>query len=404
MKVRLADSIKSKELLSPYDGKWYKKGTEYEVGFSLAMRMRMDGDFVVDFPYQSNPYDSSLWRDRKAFTLLSAVDPYSGWGNVGNAFVKYSPNMEIALVGSAFGVDNSVTATALHRPVEPGSAGVWHNQPKSEWLLTPFSRNIAITPFETTQIPSSWVARLNFMNAVFVPCAQNVGMMRDSGVTSPIEIIHWGVDTDKFHPIQRKTERPFTFGHMGALSIRKGTDILVEAFCAAFPKKIKDVRLICKTSNRGYPFAVPGEDRIKIQMGEVSYSDLMDRFFSEINVGVFPTRGEGWGMPLTESMATGIPIIATGWSGPMEFMDPNDGWLLDYTMEEATVFTKTVYGEECGQWAKPSFDHLVYLLRYCYEHQDEVKEKGKKAGERMLRDFTWQNKIKMFHDALARHL
>jgi glycosyltransferase involved in cell wall biosynthesis len=32
---------------------------------------------------------------------------------------------------------------------------------------------------------------------------------------------------------------------------------------------------------------------------------------------VLPTRGEGWGLPILEAMAAGVPAIATNWSGPV---------------------------------------------------------------------------------------
>lgn len=139
-------------------------------------------------------------------------------------------------------------------------------------------------------------------------------------------------------------------------------------------------------------------------MTPFTLEELMAEFFKEINCFVFPTRGEGWGMTPMEAMSTGVPAIVTGWAGPMEYMSPEDGWLLDYKMVEAKDFTEKVYKEPCGNWAEPNKDQLIELMRYAYTHRDEVKEKGKKAAERMATEFLWKDKIKMFHSALNKFL
>jgi glycosyltransferase involved in cell wall biosynthesis len=240
------------------------------------------------------------------------------------------------------------------------------------------------------------------MDAVLVPCKQNIDMMIDSGVRKPVDLIHWGVDPSKFYPIKRKTNRPFTFGHMGALSIRKGTDILVKAFLAAFPKE-KDVRLLCKTTNKTFHFWVKDDGRIEVNFEQMSSEDLMERFFAEVDCFVYPTRGEGFGLTIPEAMATGIPAIATGWSGPVEYMREDVGWILDYTMDDAREF-EDLYKEKCGQWAIPSFDHLVHLLRHVYQHQDQARDKGAKAAQYIADEWTWEKQIPMFHEALDKYL
>jgi glycosyltransferase involved in cell wall biosynthesis len=279
---------------------------------------------------------------------------------------------------------------------------VWHDQPRTSWFNSPFTRNVAIVPFETTVIPHSWISRINSFEALLVPCQQNIDAFRASGVTVPIELVHWGVDGDLFAPILRPERDFFTFGHMGALSERKGTDLLISAFRDAFPTQ-KDVRLLCKTSYRQYPFMVK-DDRIKVMIGEVEHKDLMDDFFKQIDCFVFPTRGEGFGLTPLEAMATGVPAIVTGWSGPVEYMTPETGWLIDYKMTPAKLFSEKTYHEDCGDWAEPSREHLIELMRYAYRHREETKERGQKAAEHVKKVWQWEDKINMFHAALEKHL
>ena len=83
------------------------------------------------------------------------------------------------------------------------------------------------------------------------------------------------------------------------------------------------------------------------------------------------------------------------------------GWTIDYTMDEAREFSDPstgVYKEPCGQWAIPDIDHLVALMRWAYEHRDEVRQKGEAAAAYVRAQWTWPSQIGLFEDALNKHL
>jgi glycosyltransferase involved in cell wall biosynthesis len=397
MKTRIEQG-KASELF--FEGKFYKTREDIDVSFGEALRLsRMCSVFI---PSNDLEYNPDLWKKEKYFGFTSDVDSVSGWGNVTYNLLKSAKEeYKIALVGRVTNISDMWLQRMRKEEVKRSGVMVWHEQPSGLWNRSPFKKNIAILPFETTRIPSSWVGKVNCMDAVFVPCEQNVQMMKDSGVKIPIEVIHWGFDTKLFPKLQRNNP-VFTFGHMGSLSPRKGTDVLVAAFKAAFPNN-ENVKLICKTSSTIYNF-LDKDKRIETQIGPVSHEDLLKDFFQRIDCFVFPTRGEGAGLPPIEAMATGVPAIVTDWSGPADYMTNDIGWKLDYTMTDAKDFTEKVYKEYCGQWAEPSFEHLVKLLRYCYEHQDEVKKKGENAAEHMRKHWTWEKRAKEFPKALNKYL
>lgn len=384
-----------------YEGKFYDTDKELDLSFSEAYRLTRVAN--VKTSYDSVAYNPDLWKRDRFINFFGDIDLNSGFGNCSFYLVKESQeDLKVALLGKTYGVRDQAIFAALNRQLDQAGVMVWHDQPREQWLYTPFKKNIAIIPWETTVIPKSWIGKINGFDALFVPCKQNMEDFKNSGVKIPIELIHWGVDPDKFYPVERKESNVFTFGTMGALSVRKGTDILIEAFKKAFPTE-RDVRLICKTSYNNYPFMV-NDDRVEVQMTPVSNDELVTTFFKRIDCFVFPTRGEGFGMTPLEAMATGVPAIVTGWSGPLEYMTPEVGWLIDHAMVPAKNFTDIVYKEDCGDWAEPSVDHLVKLMRYAYEHRDEVKEKGKNAAEHVKQNWLWQSKIKIYHDALNKHL
>jgi glycosyltransferase involved in cell wall biosynthesis/SAM-dependent methyltransferase len=93
-------------------------------------------------------------------------------------------------------------------------------------------------------------------------------------------------------------------------------------------------------------------------------------------------RAEGFGLGLAEAMALGRPVIATGYSGNVDFMTPENSWLVDYTM--------TRVGEEGenypsdGHWAEPDLDHAARLMREVWEDQDAAREKAERGRRDVL--------------------
>lgn len=396
-----AKIINSKASSIFYDGTFYDTDKELELDFSTAFRLTRVCD--IETVYEPMEYNPSLFKDEKFFNFFGDIDMVSGFGGCSFNLIKYSsPKYKNALAGRTMNVHDKVVFGAQNRKLEQAGAMVWHDQPREKWLYSPFKKNIAIVPFETTVIPLSWIGKINNFDALFTLCKQNVEAFKNAGVKVPIELIHWGVDPEKFYELERPARDTFTFGTMGALTTRKGTDILIEAFREEFQAE-KDVRLICKTSYNYYPFSVP-DTRVSVQMGEITHEELMKEFFQKIDCFAFPTRGEGFGLPPLEAMATGVPAIVTGWSGPMEYMTPDIGWLIDYKMVPAEAFTKDTYKEECGDWAEPDKQHLRKLMRYAYEHRQEVREKGKAAAKYVKENWLWEHKIPMYFDALEKHL
>lgn len=63
---------------------------------------------------------------------------------------------------------------------------------------------------------------------------------------------------------------------------------------------------------------------------EIPQTDL-PKVYRSVDALLAPSRGEGWGRPHSEAMAMGLPVVATNWSGPTEFMNSSNSFLLPYT-------------------------------------------------------------------------
>jgi hypothetical protein len=115
----------------------------------------------------------------------------------------------------------------------------------------------------------------------------------------------------------------------------------------------------------------------------------MPRLYRAVDAYVTPTRGEGWCRPLMAAMATGLPTIATGWSGLTDFHDAKVGYPLKYQLapvSEAGASEIPIFAGH--RWAEPDVDDLRRLLRRVVERPEEALRKGRAARERIASRFS----------------
>lgn len=259
---------------------------------------------------------------------------------------------------------------------------------------------IGFTMLETTGIPKEWVRQSNMMDEVWVPSQFNVETFRQSGVKVPIHVIPLGVDPDFYHPdiVGFKNNKKFTFLSVFEWGERKAPELLLQAYSKAFTNK-DDVVLICKVINNDASVSVeeeirklnlPADGPEIIMMYNTKFVDYqMATLYRSADCFVLPTRGEGWGMPILEAMACGIPTIATNWSSQVDFFNATNGYPIDVQgLVDANA--KCPYYEGF-QWANPSEEHLIHQMRYVYEHQDEARAKGMQASLEARSQWTWKN-------------
>jgi glycosyltransferase involved in cell wall biosynthesis len=104
----------------------------------------------------------------------------------------------------------------------------------------------------------------------------------------------------------------------------------------------------------------------------------MNALFASADCYVSLHRSEGVGLGMAQAMYLGKPVIATNYSGNLEFMNATNSLLVDFTMTEL--------GEDAGsyergsRWAEPSLEHAANLMRWVYEHRAEAQALGARAA------------------------
>jgi glycosyltransferase involved in cell wall biosynthesis len=95
-------------------------------------------------------------------------------------------------------------------------------------------------------------------------------------------------------------------------------------------------------------------------------------------------RSEGFGLNMAEAMLSERAVIATGWSGNLDFMDANSAALVDFTLAPVKD-PQGIYRMPGARWAEPSLDHAVMHLRLLADNPDE-RQRLATAGAIMARD------------------
>jgi glycosyltransferase involved in cell wall biosynthesis len=256
-----------------------------------------------------------------------------------------------------------VAAEARHYPVD-GTA-VLMGAP--EWLAYIHSaRRANFTMFEATRLLQQRVDEINrYANVCIVPCRWNAETFRDSGVMVPIRVVGLGIDSDDFPLLDRRPDRPYTFLWSGTGDQRKGWDLAYRAFHAAGFADRKDVRLVMHFRNMPRAVNRCQDKNVTLVKGSLPDEMILDSLACA-NCYLFPSRGEGWGLPPREAAATGLPVIATNFGGLAEGIAH---WALPLQIAGLSHADYGFWTDDVGEWAEPDFDHLVELMSWCFENR-----------------------------------
>lgn len=336
------------------------------------------------------PFEQASWTELRQLACRAVLRRFEGYGVVGTRLLLALEATGVQISMLPEGNQPPRGTESLHRPLPgPGRLAFYYDYRNRPWDIG-HERVVFYTMWESSEVPDQLVRAANASTAVLVPCAQNVDAFRAAGVTVPVGVLHHGVDPEEFPLLERPERDTLTIGTFGHLSPRKGTDVLIRAFLEEF-KPNEDARLVLKSSVDASAYRID-DPRIEVVSGGVDTGHLLE-LLGRLDVMVLPSRGEGFGLCGLEAMATGLPLIATAWSGPVEYLDAADSLPLGYRLVDAGgVESNRV--RYFGDWAEPDVEQLRAHLRWVYEHRSEAAAMGRAASRRMHRDWTWARAAK----------
>ena len=150
---------------------------------------------------------------------------------------------------------------------------------------------------------------------------------------------------------------------------RKNTPLLMRAF-NQLSQRAPDARLIIKSMTyphvEGSPVSMSSSANMAYitgKMPEGAFTALM----SYCDAYVSAHASEGWGLPLSDAMMARKPVIATGYSGNMDFMTPHNAYLVDYTIENIHPADVYYLFTTDMRWAYPHRESLENQLWLAYQ-------------------------------------
>jgi glycosyltransferase involved in cell wall biosynthesis/SAM-dependent methyltransferase len=300
----------------------------------------------------------------------------------------------------------------------PVDLHLFHGIP-TEWARQAFRiRNaVGMTVWETDSMPSQWRNPLNHVKDVWLPCAFNVNVFA-AALESPVfRLPHPLPPTISTSPVTEGlaniSPSDFVVYSIFQWQERKHPHGMLEAFCTAFAD-VPDAVLVLKTS----PDAALAAERAIADVRARGHSGARIAVFAaawaEAELAALHTRGdcylslhrgEGWGYPLFEAAARGTPVVATAYSGPLDYLGDEHG-LVRHDL--VPVRQRYAYYDARMRWADPDLSHAVELLRRVYENRVEARVRAARGAERIAREYSLErvgaagrDRLVAIRDALA---
>jgi glycosyltransferase involved in cell wall biosynthesis len=256
----------------------------------------------------------------------------------------------------------------------------------------------------------------------------------------PIEILFEGADLTKYFKITEKNDfniykdldsikENFAFLFVGHWlqgdfgEDRKNVGYLIKAFLETFKYKKVQPALILKVSQGAT--SILDRDRILGKIEDIRktvsggkkaniyviHGDLTDEEINaiynhqKVKAMVNLTKGEGFGRPLLEFSIVGKPIIASGWSGHLDFLPSEYAGLIGGTLNNvhpSAHVQNTILME--SQWFKPDDNQVGHAFTEVFDKYKTYQEKAKRLAFKNKQEFSFDKMTEKLGDLLTQYV
>lgn len=261
------------------------------------------------------------------------------------------------------------TTKGLHR------VGLCMSTP-GEFKKLPTPYRIGLTMYESDDPLKNnpqWRHDCAEVDMLIVPCDYCKDVF-EQFVRVPVKVAALAINPDYYIGQKRAPKDTFTFVMFGTLSGRKAPLETLTAFKTAFPiDKYPDARIVFKTRLNYFGWGenqLPSPDpdsRIQIVNGDW-YTPQMLEWLLSADAMVYPSKGEGYGMPPREAIATGLPTILGNHTGHIPICDDRYTWPIPVAKIEESPLG--------GNWHIPDWDYMIDVMRWMYNNREETYQKG----------------------------
>jgi len=315
--------------------------------------------------------------------------------------------------------------------------------------------NIGVTAgIETTVCDASWIEGCNRMNAIFVSSVHAKTVLETSTyakketpnvvikLEKPVEVLFEGVDLNKYFYIPNddlpetelvleldEIKEDFNFLYVGHWlqgeigQDRKDTGMLIKTFLETFKNKKNKPALILKTSNatccimdREEVLGKINAIRDSIESKDLPniyllHGDLDDKDINclynhpKVKAFVTFTKGEGYGRPLAEFCLSKKPVIASGWSGQLDFLSKEFSLLLPGTLTPVHPSAQSANLILDGSsWFTADYTYASKTLEEVYQNYKKYEELGKRQGHKIKTEFSYDSMVLFLSAYLTKYV
>jgi glycosyltransferase involved in cell wall biosynthesis len=288
----------------------------------------------------------------------------------------------------------------------------------NEWDTTLANFNVGVTALvETDKCNPRWIEKINKMDLVIVPSQFVKKTIYNTGVDVTTKVIvvgesyHESIDKE-INDIKLDVDTKFNFLVFGQFTgstpqtDRKNLFNTIKWLCEEF-KDDKNVGIVFKTnSSRGTKIdkgitvnlvnRLIGEVRkgkypkIHLLHGNMTPEEVAALYkHKNINALVSASRGEGFGLPLLEAASSALPIIATNWSGHLDFLNLGSFIKLDYELKEIdkrkidnNIFVPGL------KWAEVNEQEFKKKVKTFYKNRKGIQSKSNKLAEKIKKKYS----------------
>ena len=286
----------------------------------------------------------------------------------------------------------------------PPRVEVRHQWPP-DWSAPRQGAWVAIQPWEFGGLPDEWVRDLERVDEVWCYTSYVRDCYIASGVPAErVRVVPLGVDTEVFGADGPRyalaTTKTTKFLFVGGTIQRKGIDVLLDAYTSAFGPD-DDVCLVVKsTGSAGAYRNQHHDDRIRTLAADPSMPaielitddltpDDVAALYRACDALVHPYRGEGFGLPIAEAMACGLPVVVTNHGAALDFCDADTAVLIPAVVGPVPADGGLPASTTGYWWAEPDADAVRDALRGVAADPVTARALGARGRARVVRDFTW---------------